>query len=46
MAKIAQEEAKNLVKLVEVMEQIKVTPQLIRKNKNHMSDNNGGLIEY
>lgn len=38
--------AKNLVKLVEAMEQIKATPQLIKKNKTHMSDNNGGLIEY
>lgn len=46
MAKPTQEEAKNLVELVEAMEQIKVTPQLIMKNKTHMSDNNGGLIEY
>lgn len=47
MAKPTQEEtAKNLVELVEAMEQIKVTPELIKKNKTHMSDNNGGLIEY
>ena len=46
MAKPIQEEAKNLVELVEAMEQVKVTPQLIKKNKAHMSDNNGGLIEY
>lgn len=46
MAKPTLEEAKNLVELVEAMEQIKVTPQLIKKNKTYMSDNNGGFIEY
>ena len=47
MAKPTQkQEAENLVELVEAMEQIKVTPKLIKKNKTPMSDNNGGLIEY
>lgn len=36
----------NLVELVEALEAIKVTPERLKKNKTHMSDNNGGLIEY
>lgn len=47
MAKPAQEQAaENLVKLVEALETVKVTPERIKKNKTHMSDNNGGMIEY
>jgi hypothetical protein len=38
--------AENLVKLVEALETIKVTPERVKKNKTHMSDNNGGLIKY
>jgi len=47
MAQPTQEVAvKNLVELVEALEAIKVTPERLRKNKTHMSDNNGGLIMY
>lgn len=47
MAKPTQEQiAENLVELVEALEAVKVTPELLKKNKTHMSDNNGGLIEY
>lgn len=47
MAKPTQKlEAVNLVKLVEALETITVTPERIKKNRTHMGDNNGGLIEY
>ena len=38
--------ADNLVKLVEALETIKVTPERIKKNKTYMGDNNGGLVEF
>ena len=41
-----EDEAKNLVELVEALAKIKVTPGAIKKNKHHMSDNNGGMIEF
>ena len=38
--------AENLVKLVEALEGIKVTPERIKKNKTYMGDNNGGLVQF
>jgi hypothetical protein len=38
--------AENLVKLVEALEVIKVTPERIKKHKTYMGDNNGGLVEF
>lgn len=47
MAKPTQElSAENLVKLVEALETIKVTPDRIKNNKAHISDNNGSLVEF
>lgn len=47
MAKPTQELAEeNLVKLVEALETIKVTPERIKKNKSHINDNNGCLVEF
>jgi len=38
--------ATNLVKLVEALETIKVTPERLKTNKTYMSDNNGSLVEF